>query len=211
MTQREERPRRSRPVLDARLLVGLVLVVASIAGVLALLDAADRSVAVYTARRALEPGERVGADDLDVVRVGLASAADAYATTGRIPAEGAIVTRPVARGELVPVRALGSAAGARLASVVVTPRGPLSADVVEGATVDVWSAPALDGGAFGPPAVLVPSATVVAVTEAGGLVVDDETASVELLVPRDRVARVLEAVADGDAVSLVPTSLPLAR
>jgi hypothetical protein len=44
--------------------------------------------------------------------------------------------------------------------------------------------------------------------EPAGIVVDDSAASVELLVPQDAVARVLEAAANDEALSLLPTSLP---
>jgi hypothetical protein len=33
--------------------------------------------------------------------------------------------------------------------------------------------------------------------------------AVEVLVPKSKVARVLEAVADSDAISIVPASIPL--
>jgi len=41
-----------------------------------------------------------------------------------------------------------------------------------------------------------------------GFVVDDGSAALEVLVPRAQVARVLEAVANDDAISVVPSSLP---
>jgi hypothetical protein len=68
-----------------------------------------------------------------------------------------------------------------------------------------------DDRRFGPPAVLVGSATVVRVLESKGLISDSRGHVVELLVPRDKIARVLEAVAGGDAISLVPVSIPVAR
>ena len=39
--------------------------------------------------------------------------------------------------------------------------------------------------------------------------VDDGSAAVEVLVPRAQVARVLEAVANDDSISVVPSSLPV--
>jgi len=41
-----------------------------------------------------------------------------------------------------------------------------------------------------------------------GLVVDDGWAAIEVLVPRTDVARVLEAIANDDAIAVVPASLP---
>jgi hypothetical protein len=56
--------------------------------------------------------------------------------------------------------------------------------------------------------VIVSGATVVRVIESDGLVASDDAASLELLVPRLRIARVLEAVANDDAMSIVPASIP---
>jgi hypothetical protein len=74
--------------------------------------------------------------------------------------------------------------------------------------VDVWAAREGDSDTFGPPSVLVPSATVVRVIEADGIIAGAAAVNVELLVPRARTARILEAIANTDALSLVPVSLP---
>lgn len=62
---------------------------------------------------------------------------------------------------------------------------------------------------FGPPSVLVASATVVRVITAEGVIADRSEQSVELLVPRTKTAAVLEAIANAAALSLVPSSIPV--
>jgi hypothetical protein len=74
--------------------------------------------------------------------------------------------------------------------------------------VDLWAAERLDSSRFGPPAVLVPGATIVRLVEDDGLVADDGVA-LEVLVPRTSVARLLEALSNEDAVAAVPVSVPL--
>ena len=86
-------------------------------------------------------------------------------------------------------------------------RGPLAGEIAPGAIVDVWSAGELERGAVEPPAVLVSGAQVAAVVEAEGMMASDGP-SVELLIPRDRTAAMLEALASGDAIDLVPARLP---
>jgi hypothetical protein len=54
--------------------------------------------------------------------------------------------------------------------------------------------------------VLVPSATVVRTIEGDGLVAAQDGTSVEVRVPTKKVAVVLEAVANADALSLVPAA-----
>jgi len=57
--------------------------------------------------------------------------------------------------------------------------------------------------------VIVSGATVVRLVESASMVTGGETTAVEVLVPTSRVARVLDAVANADAVSLVPAAIPV--
>jgi hypothetical protein len=113
----------------------------------------------------------------------------------------------VSAGELVPASAVGSPAGLDSTSLVITVDGQLAESIVPGATADVWAAPKTDEG-FGAPVVIVPTATIVRLLKPTGIVVDASSGSVEVLVPKETVARVLEAIANQDALSLVPASLP---
>lgn len=193
---------------DPRFAIGLVLVVVAVAGTAFVVGAADTTTPVYGARAALAVGERVTADDLLAVNVRLDGAENLYLAPGDIPAGGFVVTKAVLAGELVPASALGTVAGIDVTTVVIPLDSQLADAVQPGAGVDLWAAAELEGGTFGPPSVIVPAASVVRLVESTGLVVDDSSGSVEILVPRTRVARVLEAIANGDALSLVPASLP---
>jgi len=204
-------PRRKRFWFDPRFAIGLALIAVSIAGVIGIVAAADSSVMVLAARTALSPGERVDASDLVPTSVRLDGGTGLYLGLSDLPDGGLIVTRPVAAGELLPASSVGLVAGTRLSSVVVTVGAQLSASVEPGSTVDLWASRENESGEFAPPIVVVSSATVVRLVERDGLVVDDSGGAVELLVPRERVARVLEAIANGDALSLVPTSIPVGR
>jgi len=202
-------PTRKRIWFDPRFAIGLALIVASVAGVFAIVNAADTSVRVLAAREPLNPGDIVDADDLVVTSVRLDGALDHYLVAGDIPADGVVLSRPIAAGELVPASAVGSAAGLRQSSIVITVNGQLPASVGPGSVVDVWAARELESGTFGAPIVVVSSATVVRIVDSEGIVVDDSSGTVEVLVPRLRIARVLEAIANDDALSLVPTSIPV--
>lgn len=209
-TVRKERAPRSF-WFDPRLAIGIGLVIASVAGVYGVVAAMDRSVLVYSASSALNPGDRIYPGDLDVSTVRLGETVSNYLRQGDVPSDGVLITRSVSAGELIPASAVGSVASLRFASIVVTVSGQLSKSIAPGTVVDVWSSTLLDDRRFGPPTVLVGSATVVRILDSTGFVSDNRTQAVELLVPRDRVARVLEAVADDDAVSLVPVSIPVTR
>lgn len=232
--------RRRVPWLDPRFAVGLVLVLASVLGVVGLVGAANASVDVFAARIALVPGERVHASDLVATSVRVGTTAALYLPATQVPAAGVVVTRAISAGELVPRSAVGSEAGLDLTSLVVTEPAPLAGSVVSGARVDLWSADpagadaadasgatgvdgaggsadgaaASGGGAgasgFAPPTVLVSSALVVRIIDAKSLV-DTSGSSVELLVPKSDVATVLDAIANGAVLSVVPVDLPLGQ
>jgi len=197
---------RPRPAWrEPRFLLGIVLVVVAVLGVAGLVTASDRTVQVYAARHALAAGDSVAASDLVGVRVRLGKAASAYLRS--TPQEGTVVTRTVAAGELVPVGALGAASAQRETSVVISIDGELPAAVDAGASVDVWSAAATGKSTgtakFGAPRVLVPDATVVRVVQDSGLGQASGVA-VEVRVPKDATAELLESLANGDDITVLP-------
>lgn len=194
---------------DPRFIIGIALVVLSVAGVSAVVAVADTTVRVYAARSSLSPGDRVNADDFDARSVRLGSLGAKYLEAGDIPQAGFVVTRAVSAGELVPVSAVGDVAATRLASIVVSVNGELARSIDEGSMVDLWSARKTDNSVFGPPSVLVSSATVVRVIAKSGVIADRASQSVEVLVPRSKTASVLEAIANADSLSLVPSSIPV--
>jgi hypothetical protein len=200
---------RRRFWFDPRFAIGVVLVIASVAGVVGLVSSADASVDVLAARTTLTPGEQVSADDLVPTSVRAGQAERLYLRAKDVPADGVVITRAVAAGELVPSSAVGSAAGLQLTSVVVPVNTELAASIGPGSRVDVWSARAVDSTSFAAPTVLVSSAIVVRIIERKQLVADQAGGSVELLVPRFSTAGVLEATANGAALSIVPVDLPL--
>jgi len=205
----QTKPSRKRVWFDPRLAIGIVLIAASVIGVFGIVSVADASDQVLTARAALAPGDRIDAEDLVATAVRMPGATDLYLVPNDVPAEGLIVTKAIAAGELVPASAVGSAAALRLASVVIAVNGELPGSIEPGATVDVWAARLEQSNEYGPPSVIVAGATVVRVLESEALVASGNSTTIELLVPRSRIARVLEALANQDALSLIPSAIPV--
>jgi hypothetical protein len=205
---------------DPRFAIGLVLVVASVAGVVGLVSQANASVDVFAARTTLTPGQHVAASDLVSTSVRAGQIQKLYLSAAQVPSSGVVMTRAVAAGELIPASAVGSSAGAGLTSVVVSVNSALAASVGAGSRVDLWSAAqattapgestGANPGAFEAPTVLVSSAIVVRIIEQKNLVATSG-ASVELLVPKADTASVLDAIANGAALSVVPVDLPLGQ
>ena len=202
-------PRRTRFWVDPRFALGLLLVVASIVGVSLVVAGSDRTIAVYAARAPLAVGDNLDAADLVETRVSLGAADTLYLTPERLPAAGLVVTRTITAGELVPASAVGTRAGESVTSIVLDLRGRLSEGLAAGSTVDVWSSAPTDAGGFGPPTVLVGQATIVRILEPAGLIQSDGAKPVEVLVPKGKVAVVLEAVANEEALSLIAVNSPI--
>jgi hypothetical protein len=217
MTDSAPAPRR-RPLADPRLLIGLLLVAASVAATVGIVAAVDKRTQVYAAAGPLEPGQRIAASDLVARGVALDGSDALYLGVGDVPRAGLVVTRAVAQGELVPASSVGRTTDVDATSLVLRLATRVSAAVKPGAEIDVWSAaPATqaaaidsDDAAADPPSVLVAGATVVRVIDDDqALTVDHEGSAVEVRLPRSRVARVLAAIAAGDDLAVVPAGLGL--
>jgi hypothetical protein len=196
--------------VDPRFAIGLVLVGASVLGVVIVVGANDSSVAVLATDAALVPGETVHSGDLRTVQVRVSGVGKLYLSPGDIPDEGVIVTRTVAAGELLPLSAVGSAEATEQTTVVLQLTSRLPEAVGEGARLDIWAARASGGGDFEAPSVIVPAATVVRlVTEETLMNSASSGPLVEALIPRSAVAGVLESVANGAALSAIPVDLPV--
>ncbi|CAN5506353.1 hypothetical protein BH23ACT6_BH23ACT6_01980 [soil metagenome] len=123
---------------DARLLVGVLLVLLSVLAGSWIVARADDTTPVYTAARPLLPGQEVSESDLVVTSVRLDDALTAYVDSSQGVPENSYALRAVQVGELVPADALGSAREAKDKTVAV-PIDPTAASILEvGSVVDVW-------------------------------------------------------------------------
>ena len=198
---------------DPRLLVGLALVLASVLLGARAVGAADRTTEVFAAATTLGVGRSVTPAELEVVRVHVEGAtAAAYVPADQPPAAGAVVLRALAPGELLPRSALGRTADLTSRPVTLPlpdepPRG-----VSTGAQVDVWvttpaaaGAPATAGDAAAPPPrLLVEAAEVADVRGLASGLAARRGSDVQVFVPLGALPDVLQALADGLVVDLVP-------
>lgn len=128
---------------DARLLGGVLLVLASVVLGSRVLAAADDTTPVWAVSRDLAAGTSLRADDLVRRDVRLGSAASTYLSARGSAPVGYVLSRPVHSGELLPASAVnpgGAAAQQRLVTVPVDRlHGP--AGLRRGAQVDVYVTP----------------------------------------------------------------------
>lgn len=198
---------RSRPRAlwsDARFLLGVVLVVVSIAGVWWVVTAAKQTAPVFVAARTLVPGEALVAADLQIVEAALGGAGDAYATPQSMGA-GLVMTRTVDAGEMIPLSAVGAADDAASTTIVVRSSGDIPAGVRPGSVVELWVVAEGEDGRYAAPRVLVPRAIVASVDTDDSMMAAGG-AQVEMVIARTEVADTLAAQTDGARLSIVPIS-----
>jgi SAF domain-containing protein len=137
---------RSRPPgwRNPRLLLGLVLVAASVVLGARLMASADDTVPVWALTRDLPAGSVVSPADLEArnVRFPDETTADAYLSAGDQVPSGSKLARAVSAGELLPRSALAKGDGPALVEVPISVASDdLPATVHQGSHVDVWVTP----------------------------------------------------------------------
>lgn len=198
--------KRRRTRIDPRLLVGVLLVAGSIAGVVAVVQSTAQTTTVYAMTEAVAAGETITAEHLTAVEVSAATPTELYLTEAS--PEGYLASRPIGAGELVPLTALG-APDTTTSAVVVSIPGELPGGVGPGTAVELWSAaPGERMGTYSAPQVIVADAQVVRVIEQDDFVATAQV-DVELRIPDDELATVIDASSNGARLQLVPLHEPV--
>jgi hypothetical protein len=193
---------------DVRLLVGVLLVLLSVAGGIRLVSSLDDTTPVYAASRDLLPGQPVTGDDVVPVPVRMGEQLSSY-VDGSVPIEpGTFLVRQVRAGELVPAAALGTARRALDKTVGVPVDASAARSLATGAVVDLWvsrrDAEAV-GEAYLDPELLLAGAVVDDVpAETTGLGAGLGRTTVQVVVPADQVGKVIAAVDQAARITLVP-------
>lgn len=127
-----------------RLVLGVLLVAASVLTGAQLMSAADDTVGVWVAARDLPAGATLAPDDVEPRRVRFPDEVTAagYLTTSQELPETTTLNRPVGAGELLPRAAVAEETGTGLVEVPLSVAADdLPATVRQGSSVDVWVTP----------------------------------------------------------------------
>ena len=188
---------------DPRLLVGVLLVLASVAGVIALVGAADRTVQVYVAREGIAVGQKLGKEDLSIVKVRLDDVESSYVTVEAGLPEGKVAVQRIAKNQLLPKESIGEADDLDRKPVAVVVEDSLPAQAVPGSRVDVWvSLPDAQNG-FAEPRLLLPGAEIAQVTEGSSALGASKETVVLVLVTDEQMPKLLGAQANKAKVAVV--------
>jgi hypothetical protein len=205
-------PRRVRPPrwLDLRLVLGVLLVLASVLLGARVVSAADATVPVWAASGDLAAGTVLTADDLVAADVRLDDAARAYLSTGTRP-EGRTLARAVNGGELLPRSALEDPSALVQVALPVQ-AGYVPPALVRGQVVDVYAVSDPVAGTRDDDSGVSPvleSAPVQAISGRSEGVLSTATTTVQVVVsvPTDEAPEVLEAIGGRPLVVVVHESV----
>ncbi|MEE6282714.1 hypothetical protein [Georgenia sp. MJ170] len=205
----DEVPRIGRPSWrDPRLGVGVLLVAAAVVLGSWTVSRAAQTVDVYITDTALTPGDVVSAADLRAAAVRPDGLESYLPVEAGLP-DGAVVTRVVGPGELVPAAALGRPQDVDVRPVVVE-LGRATGGVVKGAVVDLWLTPpppsAVSGEVAAPtePHLLAGGLVVAGLAEADSIFAGSGGSAAQVLVPQEDLPAVLAAVSGTGTIVVVP-------
>ena len=208
--QRAERAARiQRPSWrDSRLVVGVILLLASIALGSYVVAGADDTVPVYAAAGPLSPGQSLTESAVVRVDVRLADSVAGYLPADQALPEGRVLLREVRAGELVPASAVGTAEEAGLSQLAIAVDSASAAALTSGTVVDVFVNLPVAGAVreeFAGPERLLERVTVAAVDTSGrGLGSTGTGTAVRLMVPVEQVPDLIAAVDLQARVTVVP-------
>lgn len=187
---------------DPRLIVGIVLVVASVLMGAVLVSRLSETTTVLVARSAIVPGDQLGAEELMAVELRLGEQTAHYVGSIDAIPDGAVALRAIQPGELIPLSAVGQSETVPLRPVVIPVDAAVAESVVPGATVELWrTVPATKDGDPARAELLVPDAVVRRVDQGSSLGMKE--LSVEVLVPSDSLDEVLVVLAQDDRLDVI--------
>ncbi|MGP5097425.1 SAF domain-containing protein [Brachybacterium alimentarium] len=186
---------------DPRLIVGVVLVVASVLMGALLVSRLAETTPVLVARSPIVPGDPIDPDNLILVEMRLGDQHDLYLGAIEAIPDGSVATRAVQAGELLPLSAVGQSADVPLRPIVIPVDSTVAESVAPGASVELWhTAPAQESGDV-EAELLVERGIVRSIDEGSSLGM--RSMAVEVLVPSDDLAAVLQVLSRDERLDVI--------
>ena len=188
---------------DPRLLVGVLLILASVVGVISLLGSADKTTEVFVAREAIAVGEKLTPDNVSRVKVRLGEVESHYITAESGMPDGVVAVQRIGKDQLLPRESLGAVDLLDRKPVAVTVQEALPEQAVAGTRVDVWvSMPDARNG-FAQPKLLLPGAEIAEVSPGSTALGSSKSTVLMVLVGDEHMASLLGAQANEAKISVV--------
>ena len=193
---------------DARLLVGLVLVLLGTAVGARIIASYDDTVPMYAASTAIRPGDHLTPDNVHRVDVQLGDQTSRYLSARSAVAEDSYALRDIPEGELVPVSAVGASSTVTVQPVTVEVDANSARGLPANAVVDVWVSardPQSTQERYLEASLALQRISVLPVNQdASRFGAAAASTAVQLRVPRDKVAEIIAAVDRQSRFTLVP-------
>lgn len=197
-------PRLKKPSWkDPRLLLGIMLVLASTAGVVALVGAADETTEVFAVDKPIPLGTLVTEEDFAVVPVRLGEVSEAYLPAAEGIPENAVASSLLRKGELLSRTDLGKADELERKPVGLRIEDPLPADTGAGSRVDVWVSLPDERNGFKEPKQILTGAEISELTVDESVLGASRAMRILVLVEDDDLPPLLSAQSNGAKISVV--------
>ncbi|NUT70020.1 hypothetical protein [Pseudarthrobacter sp. C4D7] len=197
-------PRLKRPSWkDPRLLVGVLLVLVSVAGVTLLVGSADRTTEVYAAKDGIAVGERLTAENVVRAKVRLGDIEQHYITVADGLPQDVVAVQRIAKDQLVPRTSLGGVDRLDRKPVALNIAQTLPSQAVAGARVDVWVAQPDAKNGFSEPKLVLPGAEIAEVASGSTALGSSKTTVLMVLVEDKQMPALLGAQANDAKISVV--------
>lgn len=188
---------------DPRFIVGLLLVLASIAAVVAVVENADQTTKVYAAKDNIAVGQHVKPRDLVAVPVRLGEVRDEYITVADGLPGRAYAQRLVNEGELLAASALDRADPLDRKPVGITVTEALPNQAKVGSRVDVWVSRPLEDGSYEEPELLLPQAEISEISKSSSALGSATATQLHVLVQDDQMPDLLAALSNEAKLAVV--------
>lgn len=193
---------------DSRVVVGVLLVLASVVLGARIVASARATTPVYRAVAHLVPGQAVTSAELAPTQVNLGEVGEHYLSAERTIPASAVALREVRSGELVEKDAIAEQRASRVRPVMLPVEYESASVLVSGSVVDVWVNRRLGTTPerYGSPTLVLSAAAVSRAPQVGTgqLSGTRSTSGVQVMVPADAVADLIAAVDQGARVTLIP-------
>lgn len=198
-------PRLKKPSWkDPRLLLGILLVLASVAGVSALLASQDRTTQVLAASRDLPVGTALKAADFDVVQVSLGGLEGTYVSAGDPFPQDAVAGNLLRSGELLVKADLTEADKLDRKPLGLDVQAPLPSGIRAGDRVDVWASLPNGQNGYSEPRRLLEGAEISELSVSDSVIGGADSTRLLVLVEDQDLPALLGALSNQAKIAVVP-------
>lgn len=198
-------PRLKKPSWkDPRLLLGILLVLASVAGVSALLASQDRTTQVLAASRDLPVGTALKAADFDVVQVSLGGLEGTYVSARDPFPQDAVAGNLLRNGELLVKADLTEADKLDRKPLGLDVQAPLPSGIRAGDRVDVWASLPNGQNGYSEPRRLLEAAEISELSVSDSVIGGADSTRLLVLVEDQDLPALLGALSNQAKIAVVP-------